>query len=157
MGLSTIRGILNYQFGDRVGDKILEKYKDALKLEISKNTDRIRRIYINNKLFGTVEPTTGFIIPTFYGGEILKGLLDFPKYRVVITDDAIPFVKEGRSVFCKFVKTLDDRILPGDVVFVVDNKDNLIAVGISKLSAIEIREFNRGVAIKIKHVRKDIQ
>ncbi|MEM4511504.1 MAG: hypothetical protein QXD25_01700, partial [Nanopusillaceae archaeon] len=75
MTLSTIKAILNYQFGNKIGDKIIEKYKENIKLEISKSTGRIRRIYINNKLFGTVEPSTGFIIPTFFGGEIIKTFL----------------------------------------------------------------------------------
>ncbi|MEM1634431.1 MAG: PUA domain-containing protein, partial [Nanopusillaceae archaeon] len=150
MTLSTIKAILNYQFGDKVGDKIIEKYKENIKLEISKSTGRIRRIYINNNLFGTVEPSTGFIIPTFFGGEIIKTFLPFPKYRVIVSEEAIPFVLDGKSVFCKFVIDLDNNILPEDVVFVVDRKDNLLAIGISKLSSEEIKRFKRGVAIKIK-------
>ncbi|MEM5880033.1 MAG: PUA domain-containing protein [Candidatus Aenigmatarchaeota archaeon] len=156
MTLSTTKAILNYQFGDKVGDKIIEKYKENIKLEISKSTGRIRRIYINNKLFGTVEPSTGFIIPTFFGGEIIKTFLPFPKYRVIVSEEAIPFVLDGKSVFCKFVIDLDNNILPEDVVFVVDRKDNLLAIGISKLSSEEIKRFKRGVAIKIKHVRKNL-
>lgn len=156
MTLSTIKAILNYQFGNKIGDKIIEKYKENIKLEISKSTGRIRRIYINNKLFGTVEPSTGFIIPTFFGGEIIKTFLPFPKYRVIVSEEAIPFVLDGKSVFCKFVIDLDNNILPEDVVFVVDRKDNLLAIGISKLSSEEIKRFKRGVAIKIKHVRKNL-
>ena len=156
MVLSIVKAILNYQFGDRVGDIIIEKYKDKIKVEISKNTGRIRRVYINDQLFGTIEPTTGFIILTFFGGEIIKEFLEYPKYRVIISDEAIPFVMTGKSVFCKFVLDLDERILPKDVVLVVDKIDDLIAVGIAELSAIEIRSFKRGVAVKVKHVRKSI-
>jgi len=156
MELSIVKAILDYQFGDKVGERIIEKYKDKIKVEVSRRTGRIRRIYIDNKLFGTIEPTTGFIIPTFFGGEIIKELLEYPKYRVAISDDAIPFVEAGKSVFCKFVIELDERILPEDVVLIVDKKDNLIAVGIAKLSAEEIKSFKRGVAVKVKHVRKNI-
>jgi len=156
MELSIVKAILNYQFGNMVGDKIVEKYKDKIKIEVSKNTGRIRRVYINNKLFGTIEPTTGFIIPTFFGGEVIKEFLEYPKYRVVISDEAIPFVETGKSVFCKFVVELDEKILPEDVVLVVDREDNLIAVGIAKLSAEEIKSFKRGVAVKVKHARKNI-
>ncbi|MGC9079774.1 MAG: PUA domain-containing protein [Nanopusillaceae archaeon] len=152
MELSIIRAILNYQFGDKVGDRLIENYKDKIKIEISKKTGRIRRIYIDGKLFGTVEPSTGFIIPTKFGGEILKKYLDFPKYRVVIEDEAIEFVKKGKSVFCKFVIDVYDQILSGDIVFVVDKNDNLIAIGESLLSSKEIKDFKRGVAVKIKNV-----
>lgn len=156
MDLPIIKSILNYQFGEKVGDKIIDNYKDKIKIEISRTTGRIRRIYIENNLFGTIEPSTGFIIPTFFGAEIIKKFLPFPKYRIIISEDAIPFVVSGKSVFCKFVIELDNSILPEDVVFVVDKNDNLLAVGISKLSAEEIRRFKRGIAVKIKHVRKTI-
>jgi len=156
MVLSIIKAILNYQFGDKIGDRIIERYKDKIKVEVSRNTGRIRRIYINDKLFGTIEPTTGYIIPSFFGGEIIKEFLEYPKYRVIVSDEAVPFVMMGKSVFCKFVLDLDDRILPEDVVLVVNKTDDLIAVGVAKLSADEIKNFERGVAVKVKHVRKNI-
>jgi len=156
MVLSVVRAILNYQFGDNVGGRIIEKYGNRIKIEISRNTGRIRRVYIDDRLFGTIEPTTGFIIPTFFGGEIIKEFLEYPKYRVVISDEAVPFVIMGKSVFCKFVLDLDERILPEDVVLVVNKTDDLIAIGVAKLSATEIKSFKKGVAVKIKHVRKNI-
>lgn len=155
MELEIIRTILNYQFGDKIGDKIIKEYKDKIKIEISKNTGRIRRFYIDDKLFGTIEPTTGFIIPKIFGGEIIKKYLEYPKYRVVIDENIIEFIKNKRSLFCKFVRFVYDEILPNDVVLVVDSKDNLIATGISVLSSKEIMELKRGVAVKIKDVRKD--
>ena len=153
--MELIRAILNYQFGKNIGDKFLEKYKDRIKLEISKNTGRVRRIFIDDKLFGTIEPTTGFIILTYYGGNIIKEFLPFKRYRVIISDEAIPFVSEGKSVFCKFVLDVDENILPNDIVLVVDKRDNLIAVGVSLLSSTEMKQFNRGVAVKVKDARNN--
>jgi predicted RNA-binding protein (TIGR00451 family) len=152
MELSIIKGILNYQFGNKVGDKIIEKYKEKIKIEKSKKTRRIRRIYIGDKLFGTIEPTTGFIILTFYGGQIIKEFLEFPKYRIVVKDEAVKFIKEGKSVFNKFVENLDESILPRDIVLIVDKNDNLLAVGESLLSGKEIKDFKVGVAAKVKNV-----
>lgn len=148
-----VKSILNYQFGENIGDKIYERYKDRLEIEVSKNTGRARRIYIDKKLFGTIEPSTGFIILTYFGGLIVKEFLPFKRYRVVISDEAVPFVSEGKSVFCKFVIDIDENILPNDVVLVVDKNDNLIAVGVSILSAKEIIQFKNGVAVKIKDAR----
>ena len=152
MELSIIKGILNYQFGNKVGDKIIEKYKEKIKIEKSKKTGRIRRIYIDDKLFGTIEPTTGFIILTFYGGQIIKEFLEFPKYRIVVKDEAVKFIKEGKSIFNKFVENLDENILPRDIVLIVDKNDNLLAVGESLLSGKEIKDFKAGVAAKVKNV-----
>ena len=152
MELSIVREILNYQFGDNIGDKIIEKYKEKIKIEKSKKTERIRRIYIDDMLFGTIEPTTGFIILTFYGGLIVKELLKFPKYRITVKDEATKFIKEGRSVFNKFVENLDENILPKDIVLIVDKNDNLLAIGESLLSGKEIKDFKIGVAAKVKNV-----
>ncbi|MDT7890536.1 MAG: PUA domain-containing protein [Candidatus Nanopusillus sp.] len=152
MGLSTIRKILNYQFGNNVGDKIIEKYGEKIKIEKSKKTGRIRRVYIDDKLFGTIEPTTGFVILTFYGGLIVKELLEFPKYRIVVKDEATKFIREGKSVFNKFVENLDENILPRDIVLIVDKNDNLLAIGESLLSGKEIKDFKMGVAAKVKNV-----
>jgi len=152
---SLVRGILNYQFNDKVGDKLIQKYKNGIHVEFSKATKRARRIYIDNKLVGTIDSGTGFVILTYYGAEIIKSMLDFPKYRVVISNEAIPFVEIGKSVFNKFVLECDENILAKDVVFVVDKEDNLIATGISLLSGIEMKEFNCGVAVKVKHARKN--
>ncbi len=152
MGLSTIRKILNYQFGNNVGDKIIEKYGEKIKIEKSKKTGRIRRVYIDDKLFGTIEPTTGFVILTFYGGLIVKELLEFPKYRIVVKDEATKFIREGKSVFNKFVENLDENILPRDIVLIVDKNDNLLAIGESLLSGKEIKDFKIGVAAKVKNV-----
>ncbi|BFI73609.1 tRNA-guanine(15) transglycosylase [Nanoarchaeota archaeon] len=151
MELSIIKAILNYQFGDKVGDKIIENHKD-IKIEKSRKTGRIRRIYIDNKLFGTIEPSTGFIVLTFFGGEILKKFLEFPKYRIIISDEAVNFVKDGKSVFNKFVLNIDENILPKDIVLIVDKNDNLIAIGESLLSAKEIKDLKYGVAAKVKNV-----
>jgi predicted RNA-binding protein (TIGR00451 family) len=152
MGLSTIRKILNYQFGNNVGDKIIEKYGEKIKIEKSKKTGRIRRVYIDDKLFGTIEPTTGFVILTFYGGLIVKELLEFPKYRIVVKDEATKFIREGKSVFNKFIENLDENILPRDIVLIVDKNDNLLAIGESLLSGKEIKDFKIGVAAKVKNV-----
>ncbi len=148
---STVRAILNYQFGNKIGDKLFDKYE--FEVEISKNTGRIRRVYVNDKLFGTVEASTGFIILTFYGAQLVKDALPYPKYRVAISKEAVPFVAKGKSVFAKFVKDVDEEILPKDVVLVVDEKDNLIATGVAMMSAKEMRDFDVGVAVKVKYAR----
>ena len=146
-----VAAILNYQFGRRIGDRILKDY--AINVEVSKNTGRIRRIYVDKIYFGTVDATTGFIILSYKGAEIVKKYLPFPEYRVVIADEAVPFVERGKSVFNKFVLEVDENILPKDVVLVVDQNDNLIATGIAVLSALEMKQFSVGVAVKVKDAR----
>lgn len=148
--LKIIRTIADYQFGKNVGKKLFPK---DVKIEISKKTGRMRRIYLEDKLLATLEPTTGFLILTYYGGLRLKEILEYPKYRIVISNKAVPFVSKGRSVFCKFVIDLDPNLLPKEIVLIVDKKDNLIAIGETVLSAIEIKQFKNGVAAKVKNIK----
>ncbi len=150
MELELIRAIADFQFGRGVGEKL---FPDSVKI-LKGKTGRIRWIYLNNTLLATIEPTTGFLILTYEGGLRLKEILEYPKYRIVISDEAVPFVSKGKSVFCKFVIDLDEEILPKDIVLIVDKKDNLIAVGEAKLSALEIKQFKKGVAAVVKHIKK---
>ncbi|BBL45404.1 tRNA-guanine(15) transglycosylase [Nanobdella aerobiophila] len=146
-----IKSILNYQFGSKVGDKILESYEN-IQLEKSRKTHRIKRIFINNKLFGSIEPSTGYIIITKYGGEILQKFLEFPKYRVVVNEEAEDYILKGKSVFSKFIVNIDENILSRDIVLIVNRYDKLLAIGETLLSAKEIKDFKYGLAVKIKHV-----
>ena len=149
---SLVRGILDYQFGNNIGTRITKDHE--IFVEFSKSTGRARRVYVNGELFGTIDPSTGFIILSYRGAEIVKGYLDFPKYRVVIAEEAVPFVEIGKSVFNKFVLECDPEILPKDVVLIVDKKDELIATGVAVLSGREMLEFDVGIAVKVKHARK---
>ncbi|HIP66663.1 MAG TPA: tRNA-guanine(15) transglycosylase, partial [Candidatus Nanopusillus sp.] len=65
---SIVKAILNYQFGRGVGDNVLKNH--SINIEVSKNTGRIRRVYVDKAYFGTVNATTGFIILSYKGAEI---------------------------------------------------------------------------------------
>ncbi|OFV67871.1 MAG: PUA domain protein [Candidatus Syntrophoarchaeum caldarius] len=70
--------------------------------------------------------------------------------RVVVADEAVPFVRDGRSAFAKHVVAVDDAIRPFDEVLIVDRFDNLIGTGKALLSACEITSFMRGVAVDVR-------
>ena len=78
------------------------------------------------------------------------GVLLKPAYRVVVSDDAVPFVREGKSVFSKFVINADVDIRPYDEVLIVDSLDNLIGTGKCMLNLDEMMDFKEGVAVKTR-------
>ena len=98
----------------------------------------------------------GIFIPSIYCAELLKNVLDYPKSRVVVSDDeeVISFIRAGRSVFAKFVMDCDLEIRPKEEVFIVNKSDRLIGVGTSLLSADELLSFDRGVGVKTRSTIK---
>lgn len=150
--LEKIKSIMDYQFGKNAR-KILDEYKN-LTIKYSKQSGRMRYIYAKDndkeELIGTIRAHDSFIIPH---GSLINNLhkfFKFPKLRVVIKDDAVPFVKQGKNVFAKFVIDIDKNLLPGDECLVVDEKDNLISKGVLFLSYKECLDFDRGVAVKMR-------
>ncbi len=85
-----------------------------------------------------------------HGAKLLHRYFKKPKLRVVIEEDAIPFVKECKSVFAKFVVECDSELRPYDECLIVDEKDNLLAVGRILLNRDEMLSFDYGIAVKTR-------
>jgi 7-cyano-7-deazaguanine tRNA-ribosyltransferase len=84
------------------------------------------------------------------GGKRLHHGFEPTRLRVVIKDDAVPFIKEGKSVFAKFVEDCDEEIRPLDEVLIVDKNDEFIAIGRALLNKEEMLAFDKGVAVKVR-------
>ena len=89
------------------------------------------------------------------GGRRLHEGLKRPFLRVVIADDAVPFVRDGKSVFTKFVKDCDSELRPYDECLVVDKNDTLLAVGRTLLTREEMLSFRHGMAVKTRESIKE--
>jgi len=144
-----ISAIMQYQFG-KDADKILNNF--SLRIRRSKTTKRIRWIYDNKtkELLASVRANDHFIIPHEMLATELHKFFKFPKLRVAINDEAVPFVKEGKNVFAKFVIDVDKNLRVGDECLVVDKNDRLIARGTLVLAPRECLSFKRGVAVKVR-------
>jgi archaeosine synthase len=62
---------------------------------------------------------------------------------------------KGGSIFAVGITEADPEIRPGDEVIVINNDDNVIAVGKSEMSGREMCELNRGRAVSIRHKKED--
>jgi len=67
-----------------------------------------------------------------------------------VAEDAIPYVRKGKSVFSRFVLDCDEEIRPGDQVLVVDESDELLAWGKALLNKKEMMDFDTGAAVNVK-------
>ncbi len=144
--LLEARSVLMYQYGGGA-EKIL--YGD-IKLEVSRKTGRLRRIYVGKDILGTIRAEDGMFVPARLGAERLKDALKKISYRVVVSDDAVPFVVEGKSVFSRFVIDADREIRPYDEVLIVDSSDKLVGTGRCLLNYDEMMDFRDGVAVKTR-------
>ena len=80
----------------------------------------------------------------------LHSNMKYPNGRITVESDAEPFILEGKSVFCKFVKEADFNLRIGDEVLIVNSDDNLLGSGTLNYSPKEITVFTKGIGIKTR-------
>ncbi len=144
--IHKVKKIMEYQFGQGADTLIDEK----VRIKRSRKTGRIRWIYDKKELIASVRASDHFIIPKIPLAEKLHKFFKYPKLRVVIDKEALPFVSEGKSVFAKFVREIDMDLRAGDEVLIVDENDNLIRTGTLILSPQECLDFERGIAVRVR-------
>ena len=103
-------------------------------------------------MIATLRPKDGvFALTPFAGTLLLKGI-PFTILPVIVAQNQIAsYVRMGRSLFCKHVVSVSSEIRAGDEVLITDEDHNLIAVGRAFLCADEIKDFNIGIAVKIRY------
>jgi 7-cyano-7-deazaguanine tRNA-ribosyltransferase len=146
--LDKVKAILEYQFGKGASGVL----PAGIRIKRSKKTGRIRAVYEGKNILATVRASDHFIIPK---EGLARRLLEFfvkPSLRVVLEDDeeAVACVREGKSVFAKFVKDVDKNLRAGDECFVVDKDDKLVRIGTLVLSPEEIKDFKRGMVVRVR-------
>ncbi len=152
--LRTVRVIADYQFGRGAG-RVL--FPETCKFVLSPTTGRIRQIKDRGIRIATLKADSGWFTLSIEGARRLHEAFEYPKLRVAVLKDVAEFIAEGRSVFAKHVVDVDPNIRANDEVIVVDEDDNLLATGRAVLSAKEMLEFNRGVAVSVRQGIKKLK
>jgi 7-cyano-7-deazaguanine tRNA-ribosyltransferase len=147
LDLRRISAVAEMQFG-KGASKVL--FNGRIKIVKSKKTGKIRWIYSNGKHILSMRAHDGMYTLKLEGGYLLHKYFKYPRMRVVIEKDAVPFVKEGKNVFAKFVKDCDPDLVPLDECLIVDEEDNLVGVGRCLLNRMEMLSFNHGIAVKTR-------
>jgi 7-cyano-7-deazaguanine tRNA-ribosyltransferase len=128
---------------------------EGLDVDISRATGKIRHVRQESLMLFTVVPTTGLLTPTYDGGmRLLDAGID-ARYVVHIDSEVAEFVADGKSALAKFVRQASPDLRAGEEVLVCDEDSNLLGVGRALLTGPEMLDFDRGVAVNIRHSRKD--
>ncbi len=145
--LRKIKKVADMQFGKGTGNALFDGKIDIL---VSPRTGKIRSICVDKTLIASMRASDGLFILGKEGGHRLHKKLDFPDMRVIIDNEAIPFVQQGRNVFSKFVIDASDHIRPLDEVLIVSAKDDLVGTGTCLLNREELLSFTTGMGVKTR-------
>ena len=146
--LEKARMVCRYQFGIHNPDRM---FPEECQITRSRKTGRIRGIYLNGTLLGTLRAHDGFFTLSIDGAERIMKLTE--RHRVTVSGDSVEFNRKGFNVFFKFVKDADTGILAGNEVIVTDESGSLVAVGKATVPGREMKSYRRGVAVKVRSGR----
>ena len=141
-----IKDISLYWFGINIFD-------EDCRIRVSPKTHKIREISKKGKAFATFR-ASDFKILLHEGARALLEKTSGMQFRVKVKNEASDFIREGKSVFAKFVLDADSEIIPGQEVLVIDENEELLASGEALLNKKEMLNFNKGVAVKTRWKNK---
>ncbi|RUM33700.1 MAG: pseudouridine synthase [Archaeoglobus sp.] len=144
--LRTVRLIADYQFCRGAGKALFPETCEF----ILSSTGRIRQIVDDGVRIATLKSDTGLLTLSIEGAIRLHRAFKYPAFRVCVSSNVSEFIAAGKSVFSKHVVDVWNEIRPGDEVIVVNEEDELLSTGRAVLSAIEMLEFMRGVAVETR-------
>ena len=125
---------------------------EEVQFEYSKKTGRIKNFCIRNQLIATLR-TDGGLALTVFGAQELCKTKYFRENCVIPSQEALPFVSEGRSLFCKHVQWCGSNVKPGSDVAVLESYSNnakVVATGVALFGNTMMNKYERGVAVRIR-------
>lgn len=144
--LKQVRVMADYQFGKGCGETL---FSDGVTFMLSR-TKRVRQILSGKSRIATVRAKDGTLTLSIEAASALHSFLPFPRQRVVICEDASPFVSKGKTAFAKHVLEIDPDLRSGEEVLVVDEQDKLLATGQLLLSVPEVLAMDSGAAVDVR-------
>lgn len=139
--------VCRYQFGDAATQAL---FRGKIELVVSRKTGKIRNVISDGEHVLSMRAGDGFYTLRMEGAKRIVAAVPAPALRVAVNDDAVPFVSQGRNVFCQFVTAADGDLVPKDEVIVVDREDRPIATGQMLLVKDEIAAMQKGIAVKVR-------
>ena len=146
---SHIFSIMSYQFNEKFANEFLSTF-ERMTFKSSKKTGKMKHIFNNKVLEANYRPSLGTFSITIDAARRVLHKIEFPNFRVQVQSDVSEFISDGKSVFAKHVKAIDPNLRIGNEVFIVDEQDNLLAVGKLSLPPKYIPYFKFGSAVNVR-------
>jgi len=150
--LKKIRSIADYQFGKNAGITLFPEEAEIL---FSRTTGRIRFVKVNSKRLATLRPTDGLFSISILSALLLAEKRKMFKCFVNVQNDVTEPIVSGGDVFAVHVVKADEEIRAQNEVIILDEKNKVLAVGRALLSGSEMLALKTGVAVKVRHGRKE--
>ncbi len=130
------------------GNGVSKYVPHNIEMSFSRRTGRIRSVYYNGDLLCTLRIDGGLAITSKFAQMLLKSK-KFRSNCLSVSKDAVPFVRDGKSVFCKHVSWCGKSVkIASDTPVLYE--EQVIAVGKAVLSSEMILSMKRGVAVKVR-------
>ncbi|MFX0076406.1 MAG: PUA domain-containing protein [Candidatus Hermodarchaeota archaeon] len=147
--LRKVKAISDYQFGQTITDLLFED-DNEIHIEYSKNTGKIKHVYYKDDLLLNFRPTNGFFTLSLFSANKIVTHIPTPRLRVVVLSEISEYIKNGRNVFCKHVVAIDENLRALDEVIIVNQENELLAIGKLLIPVPYVRSFKTGVAVKVR-------
>jgi conserved protein with predicted RNA binding PUA domain len=144
--LNMVRMIADYQFGKGIGREL---FPDGATFQLSR-TKRVRQVLYSGNRIATARAKDGFFTLSIEGASVVHNFLPGKRLRVVISEEAVPFVERGKTAFIKHVVEIDPELRAGEEVLVTDEADRLLATGQLVLSPAEVLALDSGAAVDVR-------
>ncbi len=144
--LADLRTVADYQFGAGAG-RALFPPDETVEIRRS-SSGRPRQVIADGGRVVSYGVDGRFTLGIL-GGRRLASAFDPPRLRVAVGEESVPYVRDGRNAFARFVHESDPAVRPGDEVLIVHD-DQLLGVGRAELSAAAMADFEVGMAVKIR-------
>jgi uncharacterized protein with predicted RNA binding PUA domain len=145
--VATLRTVADYQFGAGAGSALFPP-GESRSVEYSRG-GRPRQVHVDAGRVVSYGVDGRFTLGVV-GGRRLAAALPAPTARVEVGEESVPFVREGKNAFAKFVVAADPAVRPGDEVAVVGPDGAVCGVGRAELSASAMADFETGMAVKVR-------
>lgn len=145
--VSRLHTVATYQFGPGAGSVLFPAGEE--RSVHTSASGRVRQVRVDGDHLVSVGTDGRLTLGLIAGRRLVTGF-EPPRVRVVVGDESAPYVRDGRSVFAKFVQVADPAIRARDEVVVVHEDGTVLGVGRAELDAGSMADFDAGVAVRTR-------